>query len=72
MVDGVNTGWHDIGVTSTAYTVVGTGDYNGDNTADILFRNNTAGDTGFYEMVNGVNTGWHDIGATSTAYKVVG
>ena len=71
MVNGVNTGWHDIGATSTAYSVVGIGDYNGDGTSDILFRNAATGDTGFYQMVNGANAGWHDIGASSTAYHVV-
>jgi len=53
-----------------AYSVVATGDYLGDGTSDVLFRNNTTGDTGFYEIVNGVNAGWHDIGASSTAYHV--
>jgi hypothetical protein len=53
-----------------AYSVVATGDYLGDGTSDVLFRNNTTGDTGFYEIVNGANAGWHDIGASSTAYHV--
>jgi ELWxxDGT repeat protein len=69
--NGVNTGWHDIGGSSTGYSVVAVGDYNGDNTSDILFRDNTTGDTDFYAMVNGVNIGWHDIGGSSTAYHVV-
>ena len=46
-------------------------DFNGDHTADILFRNNSTGDTGFYAMSNGVNTGWQRLGTgTSTAYTV--
>jgi hypothetical protein len=71
MVNGVNTGWHDIGASSTAYSVVSIGDFTGSGTDNILFRNNTTGDTGFYQMVNGANAGWHDIGASSTAYHVL-
>ena len=72
IVNGVSNGWHDIGVSSTAYTIVGTGDYLGTGTHDVLFRNNGTGDTGFFAISNGVNTGWHDVGASSTAYHVVG
>ncbi len=53
-----------------SYVVVGTGDYLGNGTTDVLFRNNTSGDTGFFAIVNGANTGWHDIGASSIAYHV--
>jgi hypothetical protein len=68
----VNAGWHDIGASSTTYSVVGTGDFLGNGTDDILYRDNTTGDTGVYEIVNGVNVGWIDIGGSSTAYSVVG
>jgi hypothetical protein len=50
---------------------VATGDYLGNGTSDVLFRDNTSGDTGFFAISNGANTGWHDIGASSTAYHVV-
>jgi hypothetical protein len=33
--------------------VVGVGDFTGNGTDDILFRNNTTGDTGFYQISNG-------------------
>ena len=69
---GANAGWVDIGASSTAYSVVGTGDFVGNGTADVLYRGSTTGDTGFYEIVNGTLTGWHDVGASSTAYSVVG
>ena len=42
---------------------MGVGDFTGDGTDDILFRDNATGDTGLHEMSNGVNIGWHDIGA---------
>jgi len=70
--NGANTGWHDIGASSTAYNIVGTGDFYGTGTTDILYRNAASGDTGFYAISNGANAGWHDIGASSTAYSVVG
>jgi hypothetical protein len=70
--NGANTGWHDIGASSTAYTAVATGDFLGNGTPDILYRDIATGDTGFYAISNAVNTGWHDVGATSTAYSVVG
>jgi fibronectin-binding autotransporter adhesin len=70
--DGANTGWVDIGNSSTAYSAVGTGDFTGNGTDDILYRDNSTGDTGFYTISNGALTGWQDIGASSTAYSVVG
>jgi autotransporter-associated beta strand protein len=71
MVNGVNTGWHDVGASSSAYKVVGAGDFSGEGNSDVAYRNSTTGDTGFYSIVNGANTGWTDIGLTSTAYSVV-
>jgi hypothetical protein len=47
-------------------------DFNGDRTSDILFRNDSGGDTGFYQITNGANAGWNDVGASSTAYGIVG
>jgi hypothetical protein len=51
--------------------VVGVGDFTGNGTDDVLFRDNATGDTGFYDIVNGVNMGWVDIGASATSYTVV-
>ena len=72
IVNGANTGWVDLGGSSTAYSVVGVGDFMGDATDDVLFRDNATGDTGFYNIVDSFNEGWVDIGASSTAYSVVG
>jgi hypothetical protein len=66
------TSWHDVAVSSTAYSVAGVGDFYRNGTDDILYRDNTNGDTGFYAISNGANTGWHDLGASSTAYSLVG
>jgi hypothetical protein len=48
------------------------GDFVGTGTSDILFRNNSTGDTWFEAMSNGVANGWHQIGASDTHYSIVG
>ena len=72
MNNGANTGFVEVGPSSTAYTAVGTGDFYGNGTSDILFRNNSTGDVGFYAISNGVDTGWHYVAPSSTAYTAVG
>ena len=69
--DGINFGWVDLGKSSTAYMIVGLGDYYGNGTNDILFRDNANGDTGFYAIDSGSNAGWHDLGVTKPAYTAV-
>ena len=62
-----------IGRTNPAYAVVGTGDFYGTGADDILLRNSSTGDMGFYEMSKGAAVGgFHDLGLTSTAYSVAG
>jgi hypothetical protein len=46
-----------------------TTDYNGDSFSDILFRNNSTGDTGYTDIHNNV---FHSLGGSPTAYSVVG
>jgi autotransporter passenger strand-loop-strand repeat protein len=43
-------------------------DFTGHGSSDILFRNNTTGDGGFYQISNGTLQGWQGIGGSSTAY----
>jgi hypothetical protein len=62
-------GWHQIGGSDTTYAVVGVGDYFGNNTSDILFRNG-AGDTWFEAISNGISAGWNQIGGSDAAYGV--
>jgi hypothetical protein len=50
--------------------VVGIGDYFGNGTDDILFRNNSTGDTWFEAISNGAFNGWHQIGGSNTSYTV--
>jgi hypothetical protein len=52
---------------SSAYSVVGAGDFYGTGTADILFRNNATGDMGFDQMTGGSIAGWHSLGGSAAA-----
>ena len=60
-----------IDTSSTSYQVAGVGDYYGNGTSDILWRDPTTGDVGIWQMTNGHDV-WHDLGASSTAFKAVG
>jgi hypothetical protein len=64
--------WHDLGSTSSAYSVAGVGDFNGDGISDILWRNPTNGDVGAYELSGGGSYSWHDFGLSDPSYSVVG
>ena len=46
------------------------GDYFGNGTDDILFRNNSTGDTWFEAISNGSLNGWHQVGGSNTSYTV--
>jgi hypothetical protein len=45
-------------------------DFNGDGFSDVLWRNNSSGDTGYTDFHAG--NAWHGLGASSTAYSIVG
>jgi hypothetical protein len=44
-------------------------DFNGDGFSDVLWRNNSSGDTGYSDVHD--DHSWHGLGASSTAYSVV-
>jgi hypothetical protein len=46
-------------------------DFNGDGTSDVLWRNNSSGHVGIWEMHNNVQT-WRDLGGSGVDHKVVG
>ena len=46
------------------------GDYFGNGTDDILFRNNSTGDTWLEAISNGASAGWHQVGGSNTGYTV--
>jgi hypothetical protein len=63
--------WSSIGASLTTYSLSGVGDFDGDKTSDVLFRNNLTGDLGYYHIVNGQNGGYQAIGSSSINYAVV-
>ena len=71
MNDGAFKGWHQIGGSNAAYAVAAVGDYDGNGTSDILFRNNASGDTWFAAMNNGALDGWHQVATTDPSYSVI-
>ena len=52
------------------YAVVGVGDYFANGTQDILFRDNSTGDTWVEALSNGRSNGWHQIGGSDTGFTV--
>jgi len=50
--------------------VVAVGDYFANGTQDILFRNNSTGDTWVEAISNGSSNGWHQIGGSDTSFTV--
>jgi hypothetical protein len=47
------------------------GDFNADGTSDVLWRNNSSGHVGIWEMHNNVQT-WHDLGGFGVDHRVAG
>ena len=64
--------WHPVGPTSTAYSAIAKGDFNGDGVLDIAFRSNATGGWGFMSVNPSGGETWHDIGPTSLAYAALG
>jgi len=62
-----------LGGSSASYSVVGIGAMLGNGYQDVLFRNGTNGDTGFYVIAsNGSLSSWVGIGTTSLANSIAG
>jgi FG-GAP-like repeat/RTX calcium-binding nonapeptide repeat (4 copies) len=57
---------------SFALQTVAPSDFRDSGTSDILFRNDSTGDTWFEAMSNGVFDGWSPISGSSTSYAVAG
>jgi ELWxxDGT repeat protein len=58
--------------TSVVLTIPPADNFNSNNTSDILFRNNSTGDTWYEGMNNGAPAGWFQIGGSDTSYGVIG
>jgi large repetitive protein len=64
--------WQQIGASDTHYSLLGVGDFYTIGTSDILFRNNSTGDTWTEAISNGAFGGWQQIGGSDTSYGVAG
>jgi hypothetical protein len=62
--------WHDLGGSGVDYKVAGVGDFNGDGTSDILWRNDASDHVGIWEMHNNVQT-WHDLGGSGVDHWII-
>ncbi len=62
---GVGTGMRAV---CSAWQFVGTGDYNGDGTSDVLWRNTAIGEVDTWVVSNGHIVGGSPIGSVSTAW----
>jgi hypothetical protein len=58
-----------IGSVSTAWQLLGTGDFNGDDASDILWRNTVTGEVDTWLMNNGHLSGGGAIGTVSSAWQ---
>jgi hypothetical protein len=72
MRNGAGAGWSQIGGSDTSFAAVGVGDFYGTGTSDVLFRNDSTGDTWIEAISNGAYAGWSPIGGSDTHYSVVG
>src|SRR5712671_6854172 len=65
--------WHDLGFSSGVdHKVAGIGDFNGDGTADLFWRNDSSDHLGICAIHNTVQT-WRDLGFSSGVdHKVAG
>ncbi|MGZ3273090.1 MAG: beta strand repeat-containing protein [Caulobacteraceae bacterium] len=64
--------WTPLGPSTPSYAIAGTGDFNGDGTSDIIFRDPATGDWGLAAMNRSGGFSWRDIGVTSAAYAIDG
>jgi VCBS repeat-containing protein len=62
----------DLGYRGDHYQVAGVGDFNGDGTADVLWRNPTTGRVDEWRMQNDNWAGSVDLGARGTSQQVAG
>ena len=62
----------NLGTFSPAWSVAGVGDFNGDGTSDILWRNPTSGQMHEWKLANGQWAGSQDLGSYNPAAQVAG
>jgi len=72
MANGHLIGGGGVGTASTAWVPAGVGDFNGDGTTDMLWRNVNTGEVDDWLMSNGHISGGNALGFVSATATVVG
>lgn len=63
--------WMDIGVVPGTWNLAAMGDYNGDGTEDLLWRNTTSGEVGFWAMREGQIAGWQSLAVVPLDWQII-
>jgi hypothetical protein len=61
-----------VGFASSVWQALGTGDFNGDNTSDVLWRNTSTNEVDTWLISNDHLTGGSGIGSVSSAWQFAG
>jgi hypothetical protein len=67
-----SSGLNPFALTSVSLTIPPADNFNSNNTSDILFRDNSTGDTWYEAMNDGAFANWFQIGGSSSSYDVIG
>jgi serralysin len=62
--------WIDIGVVPGTWSPAGVGDYTGDGTEDLLWRDAVSGEVGFWAMREGQIMGWQSLGTVPLDWQL--
>jgi hypothetical protein len=60
----------DLGAIPTSWSIAGTGDFNGNGTTDILWRNNSTGDVQIWFMSGGRHSSSVDLGVIPISWAI--
>ena len=61
-----------VGVASSAWQLLGVGDFNGDGTSDVLWRNTNTGEVDTWLLANGHVAGGSGVSSVSSAWQFIG
>ena len=64
--------WIDLGILGGAWAFADAGDYDGDGTEDLLFRDATTGEVGYWSMKAGAIAAWHSLGTPPAEWQLAG
>jgi hypothetical protein len=71
MTGGTHSSSVDLGIIPPPWSIAATGDFNGDGTTDIVWRNTTSEDTVIWFMNGGAVSSASDLGVVPAAWSIV-